>query len=118
MGHAQGDSFTGYEITDFLLIPLLLVFYGFIVVEVVNQCFSLIHILPDMVLRWIGGPVQQDRTEGLAQKVGSSVQGAAKQIGEIGGSSTVNAGAAGASTGTNSLSTVGTGAKGVIKALK
>lgn len=85
----QSDMFTGHNMTDFILIPILFVFYGLVVIEVVNQCFSLIHVLPDQVLRWIGGPVQQDRTEQMVQKVGQQVQAAAKQIGEIGGNATL-----------------------------
>lgn len=90
----QGAHFTGTSLTDLLLIPVLLIFYGIIVIEIVNQSFSLIHILPDQILRWIGGPVQQDRTEQMAQKVGQQVSGAARQIGEMGGTAAMNAGAA------------------------
>lgn len=86
----QGNAFTGYDLTDMLLIPLLVIFYGIIVIEVVNFSFSTIHMLPDTVLKWIGGPVQQDRTEQIAQKIGSQVSGAAKQVGELGGSSQIN----------------------------
>jgi defect in organelle trafficking protein DotA len=106
MASSQGTDFTGHHITDFLLIPLLLIFYGLIAVEVVNQSFSLIHVLPDMVLRWIGGPVQQDRTEAMLNKLQSSLSGAAKQVGEIGGSATVNSGAV---SGTASGGTSGVG---------
>jgi defect in organelle trafficking protein DotA len=87
---SQGSLFSGYQVVDMLIVVLLLIFYGFIVIEVVNQCFSLIHQLPDMVLRWIGGPAQQDRTEQSAQKLGSQVGGAAKQVGEIGGSAAIH----------------------------
>lgn len=87
--NGQHSEFTGSDMTNFLLIPILFVFYGLVVVEIVNQCFSLIHILPDQVLRWIGGPVQQDRTEGMVQRIGQQVQGVAKQAGEIGGNATM-----------------------------
>lgn len=75
----QASSFTGHDLSDFLLIPLLMVGYGLVVIEVVNQCFSLIHVLPDMVLRWIGGPVQQDQSERYAGQIQSGLSGAARQ---------------------------------------
>jgi|GEM_PF-2723201 len=86
--------FTGSETSDMLLIPLLMVFYGYIVVEVVNFCFSMIHQIPDQVLRWIGGPVGQDRTQGVANKIQSGVQGAAKQAGDTAGKGAMNQGKA------------------------
>jgi defect-in-organelle-trafficking protein DotA len=77
--NGQGDHFTGHDLSDFLLIPLLMVAYGLVIIEVVNQAFSLIHVLPDMVLRWIGVPVQQDMTERYAGQIQSGMSGAAKQ---------------------------------------
>lgn len=81
----QSDHFTGHDLSDFLLIPLLMIGYGLILIEVVNQCFSLIHVLPDMVLRWIGGPVQQDMSERYASQVQSGLSGSAKQGGQVAG---------------------------------
>jgi defect-in-organelle-trafficking protein DotA len=86
--------FSGNETTDMLLIPLLMVFYGYIVVEIVHYCFTMIHQLPDQVLRWIGGPVQQDRTQGVADKIKSGVQSAAKQAGDMGGKGAMGEGKA------------------------
>lgn len=100
---SQGSFFSGHDVTDMLILPLLLVFYGFIVIELVNQSFSMIHVLPDMVLRWIGGPVQQDRSEQTVQKIGSQVGGAAKQVGEIGGSAQAHMGGAAGSTAGDSV---------------
>lgn len=77
--NGQSDHFTGHDLSDFLLIPLLLIGYGLIIIEVVNQCFSLIHVLPDMVLRWIGAPGQQDMTERYAGQIQSGMMGSAKQ---------------------------------------
>jgi defect-in-organelle-trafficking protein DotA len=82
---SQGSHFTGHDLSDFLLIPLLMIGYGLILIEVVNQCFSLVHVLPDMVLRWIGGPVQQDMSERYASQVQSGLSGSAKQGGQVAG---------------------------------
>jgi defect-in-organelle-trafficking protein DotA len=90
----SGDHFTGHQTTDMLLIPLLMVFYGYLVVEVVHFCFTLIHQLPDQVLRWIGGPVGQDRTQGVADKIQSGVSSSAKQMSDTQGKSAMAAGKA------------------------
>ncbi|MDF1760994.1 MAG: DotA/TraY family protein [Coxiellaceae bacterium] len=84
--HARGQNshFTGHDFSDFLLVPLLLVAYGMIVIEVVNQCFSAIHVVPDQVLRWIGGPVQQDTTEQRAGAVKGAMSSASQQAGQLG----------------------------------
>lgn len=79
--NAQSNNFTGFSLSDFLLIPLLMIAYGLIVIEVVNQCFGMIHQLPDMVLRWIGMAPQQDQTERYAQAIKSGVSGSAQQAG-------------------------------------
>jgi defect-in-organelle-trafficking protein DotA len=87
-------AFSGSSIADYLLIPILMVFYGYIVVEVVHFCFTLIHQLPDQVLRWIGGPVSQDRTQGVADKIQQGVSSAAKQASEMQGKATSGEGKA------------------------
>ncbi|MDF1796595.1 MAG: DotA/TraY family protein [Coxiellaceae bacterium] len=84
--HSRGQNshFTGHDFSDFLLVPLLLVAYGMVVIEVVNQCFSAIHVIPDQVLRWIGGPVQQDTTEQRAGAVKGVMSSASQQAGQAG----------------------------------
>ncbi len=82
--NGQAKYYTGSAFADFLLIPLLLVTYGLIVVEVVNQCFSAIHAVPDMILRWIGGPVQQDQSERYAQAIRGGMSQASQQVGRLG----------------------------------
>lgn len=82
IGNNQGDHFTGHDLSDFLLIPMLLVAYGMLVIEVVNQCFSAIHQVPDMVLRWIGMAPQQDMTERYAQSVQQTLSTSARQAGD------------------------------------
>ncbi len=77
--------YTGSAFADFLLVPLMFVAYGLIVTELINQCFSAIHVVPDMVLRWIGGPQQQDQTERYVQGVQRGMSSAAQQAGQLGG---------------------------------
>ncbi|MDF1654738.1 MAG: DotA/TraY family protein [Coxiellaceae bacterium] len=85
VNRGETGSYSGNGLTDFLLIPLLLVAYGMIAVEVVNQCFSAIHQVPDMVLRWIGGPVQQDQSEKYAGAIKQGLTSASQQAGKLGG---------------------------------
>ena len=94
------DHFSGNSTTDMMVIPLLMVFYGYIVVEVVHFSFTMIHQLPDQVMRWIGGPVAQDRTQGIADKIKSGMSSASKQASDTIGKGTVDGGkAAGSETG-------------------
>ena len=61
---------------------------------------SMIHQLPDQVMRWIGGPVAQDRTQGIADKIKSGMSSASKQASDTIGKGTVDGGkAAGSETG-------------------
>ncbi len=83
--NAQDSHFTGHHLSDFLLIPLLMIAYGLIVIEVVNQCFSLIHHLPDMILRWIGMSPQQDQSERFTQAIKSGMTSSAQQGGRAAG---------------------------------
>ncbi len=39
--------------------------YGGICLAIINECFSLIHVLPDKIVRWIGGQAEQSRTKEL-----------------------------------------------------
>ncbi len=88
------NYFSGNSTTDMMIIPLLMVFYGYIVVEVVHFSFTMIHQLPDQVMRWIGGPVAQDRTQGIADKIKQGMSSAAKQGADTVGRGTVDGGKA------------------------
>ena len=46
-----------------MLLPLFL--YMGIVMAVISQCFALVYKLPDRILRWIGGPVEQTDIEAI-----------------------------------------------------
>ncbi len=73
---------------------VLLIIYGGIVIALTHECFTLIHVLPDKVNRWIGGHAEQS---GVAKQMGEMqksvqtasqtsmqmMQGGAKAIGEM-----------------------------------
>ncbi len=61
--------------------PLMLAIFATLVYVVTNQCFSLIYVLPDYILRWIGGPQQASAAGDMARQV----QGAMGQMGSAAG---------------------------------
>lgn len=69
--------------TDMLLIPVVLSMYAMIMLEATNQCFSAIHQLPDMVLRWIGAPVQQSDAQQHAQAIKGEISSSSQQAGRV-----------------------------------
>jgi len=73
-----GGSLGGLIMTLFCF-PMLLAIFAALVYVVTNQCFSLIYVLPDYILRWIGGP-QSTSAVNPAQMAGQ-VQGAMGQMG-------------------------------------
>ncbi len=46
----------------------LLGLYGAIVTTIINECFSLIHVLPAKVIRWIGGHAEQSGVKQMMEK--------------------------------------------------
>lgn len=80
----HNSALTGHDLSDTMLVPVVLTLYGMIMLEVVNQCFSAIHQVPDMVLRWIGGPVQQDQSAQHAQAIKGALSQTGQQAGSMG----------------------------------
>lgn len=50
----------------------LIVLYAGILVSVISECFSLIHVLPDKVIRWIGGTPE---SSGVKEKMAEAKKG-------------------------------------------
>lgn len=84
IGSFASHSLTGSPIVDCLLIPVIIMMYSMIMLEVVNQCFSAIHQVPDMVLRWIGGPVQQSDAAQRAQSIKGEINSVGQQMAKAG----------------------------------
>jgi defect-in-organelle-trafficking protein DotA len=53
----------------------MMVFYSMLVVIGLNKAFSLIYILPDRIMRWIGQPGEQSNVELDQMKQGSQEMG-------------------------------------------
>ncbi len=48
--------------------------YGGLVLAVVHECFSLVYVLPDKILRWIGGQAEQSSVAGQVKELEKSTQ--------------------------------------------
>lgn len=67
------------------VVPSLLFTYTYLVMQVVNQAFSLIHVIPDKVMRWIGAPSGVGIGEGAREAL-STAKGAAENFArDVGG---------------------------------
>lgn len=61
-------------------IVALIVIYSGVILSVISECFSIIHILPDKIVRWIGG---QAETSGVKEKL-QEAKAAGQKGAEIG----------------------------------
>lgn len=72
---------------------MMLVIYTMLLMIGVNKCFSLIHVVPDRLMRWIGhtGEMPQSAEQELAQLKGGAEAGAGvgKEAGSLGAEGTV-----------------------------
>lgn len=71
--------------TQFVVIIAMLVIYTMALMAIVDQCFSLIHVLPDKTLRWIGGHPEQSAEGGMLQQVKSGYEGKVGEGAQAGG---------------------------------
>lgn len=53
--------------------------YGGIVITIVHECFSLIYILPDKIIRWIGGQAEHSTVKEKVQEVKGAVEKGGEQ---------------------------------------
>lgn len=61
---------------------VLICLYGGLVTMIVHECFSLVYIIPDKIIRWIGGTAEHSSVKQSTQEVRQS----AEKGGEIGSS--------------------------------
>lgn len=71
--------------TQFVAIIGLLVIYTMAMMAIVDQCFSLIYVLSDRTLRWIGGHPEQSTEGGMLQQVKSGYEGKLGEGAQAGG---------------------------------
>lgn len=60
---------------------VLMVIFAMLVYMVINKSFSLIYVLPNNVLQWIGGFQRQDDTAAMAEQIKGTTVGASQQMG-------------------------------------
>jgi defect-in-organelle-trafficking protein DotA len=77
------DNVTGG--TQFVVIIGMLIFYTMAMMAIVDQCFSLIYVLSDKTLRWIGGHPEQSAEGGMLQQVKSGYEGKIGEGAQAGG---------------------------------
>jgi hypothetical protein len=81
----MADTFKTIPTTGSLLAPVAaMCLYGGFIIALVNKSFALIYIVPDKVLRWIGGPTEQTDASAAHEAKQSMDKGAqvAKGMGE------------------------------------
>ena len=77
-------GFTSGDTQSFQLVIIVgsLIVYVYTIIEVINLCFSMIFQIPDKLLRWIGGPVEQSAgAQAMAQIKGGVSQSASGAAG-------------------------------------
>jgi conjugal transfer/type IV secretion protein DotA/TraY len=47
----------------------MIIIYVYVMMSIVDQCFSLIYVIPDKIMRWIGGPSEQSQVAQMMQQV-------------------------------------------------
>ena len=69
----SGQSF------QLVIVAATLIVYVYILIEVINQCFSMIFQVPDKLLRWIGGPQEQSSAAQAMNQIKGGVSSSASQ---------------------------------------
>lgn len=57
----------------------LLILYGSLVIAIIHECFSLIHVLPDNIVRWIGGHAEKSNVKDKLSEAKKAVESGASQ---------------------------------------
>lgn len=83
----SGVGSTYNKVVMISTIGLLLV-YTYICYSILEMCYGLISQIPDRILRWIGGPEQQNQAAQMAGKIKQDVSGAASKGSEGAGAAT------------------------------
>lgn len=84
LGALAGAKTIGDLLLSIIVPVMVLMLFAMVVKSIVNQCFSLIYVLPTSVLRWIGAPMQQDQTAQAAREVMGGAGQGARQTGQSG----------------------------------
>lgn len=71
-------------IYSIVAMPIFLAIFASIVYAVVTQCYSLVYVLPDNILRWIGGPQTPSSMspQQMAEKISGQLSSGVSSIGQ------------------------------------
>ncbi len=70
--------------TGGLSIAGTVIVYALLIVSVVNMTYSLVHVIPDRILRWIGGSPENSGVEQELGAIRQGVQQGASSLGDVG----------------------------------
>lgn len=88
MGGAMADASGSGDLVIILVVPpVMIALFSMLVKAIVNQCYSLVYVLPDYILRWVGGPTMQGSVEPYAREVQQGVSQMGGQMGKAIGDS-------------------------------
>lgn len=71
----------GTIILAIIVAPTLMMIFTMLVYTIIQQSYSLIHVLPENIMTWIGGPQQQSHVGQLAQQMESAAKGFGGEMG-------------------------------------
>jgi len=91
---AAFNTNNGNDLMNIIVGPSLLVIFATLVYTITQQCFSLIHVLPDNIMQWIGGPQKQDGSAQMARQIEGAASSAGKTAGDLGGQAIMGGGEA------------------------
>lgn len=84
-GHVQSEASSlgvnDYGIGPFELVSYMILYVSLVIV-IINRCFSMIHMIPDQVLRWIGNQHQFGEYSRGAEEVGGMAKSGMGQVGQ------------------------------------
>lgn len=93
-GQGGTNTTAGSGQADFLELIFFMVAYVFLVISALNKCFAMIHVIPERVMRWIGGQGEQyGEGEALGEMKGG-VSGAGGTAASAGGAASGTVGKA------------------------
>jgi defect in organelle trafficking protein DotA len=82
---------TTKNVYDMLRVGFIVLLYPFIALPIVNQCFSLIYLIPEKIMRWIGLHPEASMEAQMLEQVKGSVTSQAESLGRGAGESTSRA---------------------------
>ena len=77
VGTPQGNN----EILGaYILLLGIIMVYTYVVMALLNRVYSLIYLIPDRILRWIGGQPEQSATAQMMSRMQQQISGSGGQI--------------------------------------